>query len=241
MKKHSGGNAALRPHRFRVVAVSQPAPHLTQLHLEPVDGGGFTFRAGQFARVGFAGLKRRNLSIASRAGSTALEFLVRDRPDHGGNLFARLKPGDTAEVEGPFGKGFLREGHAGPILAAAGGSGVAPVKSIIETALMAGMTQPIHFYFGVRDEPDLYLESHFEELARKFTNLRFVPVLSEAANPRARRTGLVGEAVAADLPQLAGFKAYVFGPPPMVKSTVEMITALGIDPADIHTDDHEVT
>ena len=120
-------------------------------------------------------------------------------------------------------------------------AGVNTVKSIIETALKRGMTQPIHFYFGVRDEPDLYLESHFEELARTHKNLRFVPVLSEAANPRARRTGLVGEAVAADLPQLGGFKAYVFGPPPMVKSTVEMITALGIDPADIHTDDGSVT
>ena len=241
MKKHSGDNAALRPHRFRVVAIGQPAPHLTRLHLEPLEGGSFTFRAGQFAKVGFAGLRGRNLSIASRAGSTALEFLVRDRPHHGGNLFARLKPGDVAEIEGPFGEGYWREDHAGPILAAAGGSGVAPVKSIVETALMGGTTQPIHFYLGVRDEPDLYLEAHFEELARKHGNLRFVPVLSEAANPRARRTGLVGEAIAADLPQLAGFKAYVFGPPAMVKSTVETLAALGIDPADIHTDDHEVT
>lgn len=241
MKKQSGENAAMRPRRFRVVAIEQPAPHLTLIRLEPLDDGPLAFRAGQFARVGFDGIRARNLSIGSPAGSRVLEFLVRDRPGHAGNLFTRLKPGDTADVEGPFGGSFLREDHEGPILAAAGGSGVAPAKSIVETALMRGMTQPIHFYFGVRDEPDLYLESYFEDLARRHRNLHFVPVLSEAADPRARRTGLVGDAVAADLPQLAGFKAYVFGPPPMVKSTVEMIAALGIEAGDIHTDHDEVT
>jgi len=241
MTRQPKDSAASRPHRFRVTAVEQPALHLTLLRVEPVSGGAFAFRAGQYARVGFDGLRARNLSIACTPGGGSLEFLVRDRPHHDGNLFSRLKAGAMAEIEGPFGSGYLREDHAGPILAAAGGSGIAPVKSIVETALKKGMTQPIHFYFGVRDEPDLYLEAHFEELARKHKNLRFVPVLSEAANPRARRTGLVGEAVAADLPKLAGFKAYVFGPPAMVRSTVGMLRSLGVAAADIHTDDEGVT
>ena len=240
MTKRQKDSAALRPHHFRVTAVEQPAPHLTLLRLTPEAGEVFAFRAGQYARVGFHGLTPRNLSIASAPGTGILEFHVRDRPHHTGNLFSRLKPGDMAEVAGPFGEGYLRKDHWGPILAAAGGSGVAPVKSIIETALMTGVTQPIHFYFGVRDEPDLYLESHFEDLARRHENLRFIPVLSEAANPRARRTGLVGEAVAADLPQLSGFKAYVFGPPAMVKSTAQMLCALGIAPRDIHSDEETV-
>ena len=239
MTRQRKDSAASRPHRFRVTAVEQPAPHLTLLRVEPVEGGAFDFRAGQYARVGFDGLRARNLSIACAPGGATLEFLIRDRPHHAGNLFSWLKIGAMAEIEGPFGRGYLREDHAGPILAAAGGSGIAPIKSIVETALKKGMSQPIHFYFGVRDEPDLYLESHFEELARKYRNLRFVPVLSEAANPRARRTGLVGEAVAADLPQLAGFKAYVFGPPAMVKSTAATVRALGVAAEDIHTDEEE--
>ena len=239
MTREPKESAASRPHRFRVTAIEQPAPHLTLLRVEPIEGAGFDFRAGQYARVGFDGLRARNLSIASAPGGSILEFLIRDRPHHTGNLFSRLTAGALAEIEGPFGHGYLRDDHPGPILAAAGGSGIAPIKSIVETALKRGIAQPIHFYFGVRDEPDLYLESHFEELARRHRNLRFVPVLSEAANPRARRTGLVGEAIAADLPQLAGFKAYVFGPPAMVKSTVATLRALGVAAGDIHTDDEE--
>jgi CDP-4-dehydro-6-deoxyglucose reductase/ferredoxin-NAD(P)+ reductase (naphthalene dioxygenase ferredoxin-specific) len=99
------------------------------------------------------------------------------------------------------------------------------------------MTQPIHLYFGVRDEPDLYLESHFAELARAHRNLRFVPVLSKASKAQARRTGLLAEALAADFPALAGFKAYVFGPSAMVHATIRALRALGIEPGDIHTDE----
>jgi ferredoxin-NAD(P)+ reductase (naphthalene dioxygenase ferredoxin-specific) len=232
-----GGKPAQNGRRYRIAATSRPARHLTLASLTPADGAALSFRAGQYARVGFDGLPPRNLSIASAPGSPALEFHIRDRAGHGGDLFQRLKPGEEVVVEGPFGAGFWREDHAGPILAAAGGAGLAPVKSIIETALGRGMTQPIHLYFGVRDEPDLYLESHFDALARAHRNLRFVPVLSKVSKAQSRRTGLLAEALAADFPALAGFKAYVFGPGAMVHATIRALRALGIEPGDIHTDE----
>ena len=38
---------------------------------------------------------------------------------------------------------------------------MAPIKSIVETALARGVQQPIALYFGARAERDLYLEDHF--------------------------------------------------------------------------------
>ena len=76
-----------------------------------------------------------------------------------------LKVGDRCGSKGPSGTSYLRESHRGPIIAVAGGSGLAPIKSIVETALKKGMKQGIHLYFGVRDERDLYLEDHFKALA----------------------------------------------------------------------------
>lgn len=219
--------------RFRVVAIERPARHLTLARLAVPEDEPFSFRAGQYVRVGFDGKSPRNLSIASRPGQSVLEFHIRDVP----GLFEKLKPGEQATVEGPFGSGFLRENHEGPILAAAGGSGIAPVKSIIETALQSGMRQEIHLYFGVRDEPDLYLEADFESLARDFPNFHFMPVLSNGTNTATRRRGLVAEAITADFPTLASFKAYVFGPPAMVRATAHAFLARGISAIDIHSDE----
>ncbi len=153
-------------------------------------------------------------------------------------LFDRLAGGDTATVEGPFGEGWLREVREGPILAVAGGSGIAPLKSIVETALAKGMGQDIRLYLGVRTEADLYLEHHFQALARVHPNFRFTPVLSHPDGQTDLRTGLVSDAVAEDFARLGAWTAYVAGPPAMVRATVRVLTARGADPAHIHSDEH---
>ena len=221
---------------YRIARLEQPAHHLTLARLEPADEAPLAFLAGQFVRVGFDGFKAKDLSIANCPGESWLEFHIRDLPHRDGRLFERLAAGMSARVEGPFGKGFWREDFSGPTMLIAGGSGIAPIKSIVETALRKGVHQPIHLYFGVRGEADLYLESHFETLARKHTNLRFVPVLSEGAASE-RRQGMVGEALSADFAALAGWKAYVFGPPVMVEATTRVLCERGLASADIHTDD----
>ncbi len=86
----------------------------------------------------------------------------------------------------------LRQRHSGPILCIAGRSGLAPVKSIVETALDHGMKQPIHVYFGVPAERDLYLIEHFLALAERHPNLTFAPVLSEAKSAQYRSGFVAG-------------------------------------------------
>ena len=97
------------------------------------------------------------------------------------------------------------------------------------------MKQPIHVYFGVRAERDLYLTEHFQALAERHSNLTFAPVLSEAPSAQ-YRSGLVTQAVAEDLSDLDGWKAYVAGPPPMVDAAMEMAFALGLHRQDMHAD-----
>jgi len=120
-----------------------------------------------------------------------------------------LKLGDPVLVEGPFGSSYLREQHAGPILCVAGGSGLAPIKGIVDAVIAHGMKQPIHVYFGARSDPDLYLVDHFEGLAQQHPNLTFTPVLSDAPFGSRWRTGFVTDAIAKDLQDFDGWKAYV--------------------------------
>lgn len=236
MQAGANTGEAPRLRLYRIARIEQPAHHLTLARLEAADQAPLSFFAGQFVRVGFDGFKAKDLSIANCPGEPWLEFHIRDLPHREGRLIERLTAGMSARVEGPFGKGFWREGFSGPTLLVAGGSGIAPIKSIVETALRKGAREPIHLYFGVRNEADLYLESHFEMLARKHANLRFVPVLSEGEGSR-RRQGMVGEALSADFTALQGWKAYVFGPPVMVQTTTRVLCERGVAIADIHTDD----
>ena len=138
-------------------------------------------------------------------------------------------------VEGPFGASYLREAHRGPIIAVAGGSGMAPIKSVVERALQKALPQHIYFYFGVRSERDLYLHDHFARLAETHKNLHFIPVLSEGDSEE-RRQGLVHEAVAQDFDEFDGCKAYLAGPPVMVEAATKLFEQRGMRRIDIHAD-----
>jgi naphthalene 1,2-dioxygenase ferredoxin reductase component len=223
----------------RVAELSPLTHDIKRLVLAIEAGGPFTFSAGQYASLRFAGLPPRDYSMANRPDAAMLEFHVRRMGPGSASAYVaeKLKPGEEVIVEGPFGASWLREKHTGPILAIAGGSGLAPIKSIIETALAQGLRQPIHLYFGARDERDIYLEQHFRALASQHDNLHYTPVLSEPSARTARRVGFVHEAAAKDLADLDGAKAYLAGPPVMVEAATALLADhRGMRRQDIHAD-----
>jgi ferredoxin-NAD(P)+ reductase (naphthalene dioxygenase ferredoxin-specific) len=231
----------LRDLACTVVALEDLTHDIKLVRLAIRDGGPFTFAAGQYAAVSFAGLPPRDYSMANvpdRDGRGDIEFHIRHVAGGASSAHVArgLKIGDTVRVKGPYGTSFLREQHTGPILAIAGGSGLAPIKSIVETALSLDMRQPMNLYFGVRDERDLYLEQHFADLALRHANLRFIPVLSSPGGATERRTGFVHEAALADATSLDGAKAYLAGPPVMVEAASKLLEQRGLRREDIHAD-----
>ncbi|HUI18224.1 MAG TPA: 2Fe-2S iron-sulfur cluster-binding protein [Alphaproteobacteria bacterium] len=236
-----GDESAIHPWRrldCRVVALDQLTHDIKRVRLEVLAGGPFVFSAGQYARVAFRGQPARDYSMANGPTEATLEFHIRALADgRSSHYVARhLTLGEEVALEGPFGTSHWRPTHIGPVLAIAGGSGLAPIKSIVETALRHGVAQPIRLYFGVRDERDLYLEEHFAALARHHPNLGFIPVLSEPRRATRRRTGFVHDAVRADHASFAGWKAYLAGPPVMVEAASAMLGACGMAAEDIHAD-----
>ena len=234
--------------KCRVAGLEQATHDIRIVRLEILSGGPFSFSAGQYAQVKFAGLPARDYSMANRpdqlvTDQPGLEFHIRQLGGGTASVYAakQLKLGDPVSVDGPFGTSYLRALHTGPILAIAGGSGLAPIKSIVETALAQGMAQPIRLYFGVRDERDLYGEPEMAALEAAHPNFCFIPVLStpvlsEGGDSTARRTGFVHLAVAADLDDIDGMKAYLAGPPPMVEAAAALLAERGMRREDIHAD-----
>jgi naphthalene 1,2-dioxygenase ferredoxin reductase component len=228
------------PHRTstaEVVAIDDATHDIRRVRLA-IEGEPMEFAPGQYARLTFPGAPARDYSMASQPGEETLEFHVR-RVAGGvaSEIVANsLRVGDRVGIEGPFGSSYLRMRHEGPIVAIAGGSGLAPIKSIVNAALRGRMEQPIHLYFGARARRDLYMVDHFTRLAREHSNLSFVPTLSEVDAPGTLRTGFVSDAVAEDIEDCTGWKAYLAGPPAMVDAALAVLYGKGIRPEDIHAD-----
>ena len=235
----------------RVVALGFATHDVLRLRLAIESGGPFTFSAGQFAKLQFAFAPDtpRDYSMANRPDEPILEFHIRCIAGGvSGHIPSRLEPGDLVRISGPFGTSYLREQHPGPIIAIAGGTGLAPIRSIVATALDKALDRPLHVYFGVRSERDVYAEAELRAWEALHENLEVHVVLSEDAladagqiaasrsGAQRRRYGLVTDAVRADFPHFQGFQAYLAGPPAMVDAATELLSAGGVPTRDIHAD-----
>lgn len=200
-----------------------------------------SFSPGQFAMLQFKPGLERPYSMASVEGDELLEFHMRIVP--GGavseHLAHFLKPGDTARISGPLGTSYLRRNHDGPIVCVGGGTGLAPVLSITRATLAAGNRRPVHLYFGVRSEADLYGTHMLAGLQQRHPNLRVHIVVASGPSHAAHRTGLVPDAIYADWlgsRALRGFRGYVCGSPPMVDAVTAALVSKGLEPGYIYAD-----
>lgn len=223
---------------YRIVDAELATADIRILRMVRESGEPFRFRAGQYAAIGFRGMTPRDYSMASRPDEAILEFHI--RVEAGGDVSRvavhEVGVGERVRVHGPFGDAFLRDGHHGPILAVAGGTGLAPMLSIVETALRRDPMRTVRLYVGARRERDLYREERLRDLAGRYPGLRATIALSEPEAKAACRIGHLHEIIAADAIDPNGLKAYLAGPPVMVEAVSAVLTARGVAASDIHAD-----
>lgn len=218
-----------------VTAIEAMTHDIRLLRLKP--NKPLEFSPGQYAQLQFAPDLARPYSMAGLASDGELEFHLRLVPGGRvtGHVASALKVGDTVRVSGPLGAAYLRRRHEGPMLCVAGGTGLAPILSIVRGAMASGMRNPIHLYFGVRSPRDLYGVEWLAQLQREHPDLHVHLVLASGAGP-GQRAGLVTDAIAQDFATLAGWRAYLCGSPPMVEAATRLVTAKGVAPAQVHAD-----
>jgi naphthalene 1,2-dioxygenase ferredoxin reductase component len=224
----------------RVADIAFLTHDVMRLRFAIESGGPYTFSAGQFAKLQFAFAPDapRDYSMANAPSEDGLEFHIRVLSGGvSGQIRDALRVGDLVRISGPFGTSYLRERHDGPILAIAGGTGLAPIRSIVRAALDGGLPGPIHLYFGVREERDVYGEAELRDWQRSNPRLQVHVVLSETSGAAGnRRSGLVTEVVGRDFTDLIGFNAYLAGPPAMVDAASALLRERGMSGRDIHAD-----
>jgi CDP-4-dehydro-6-deoxyglucose reductase, E3 len=203
----------------RIAQVTPLAADVMQVFLRLPVVERLEFHPGQYLDILLDGGRRRSFSIASPPhDSDLLELHVRRVPGGGftDGLWSTTGVGSLLRMEGPIGQFVYREGSS-PVLMIAGGTGFAPLKSMLRHILERGIDRPIHLYWGARQAHDVYEEALVLEWVRRHPQLRFTAVLSEGAGTD-YRAGWVHEAVLADYPDLESFDVYAAGPPALIES-----------------------
>ncbi|MGO4813098.1 2Fe-2S iron-sulfur cluster-binding protein [Cupriavidus sp. 2MCAB6] len=196
------------------------------------------FSPGQYATLQFTPRHIRPYSMAVAHGADELEFHIRLVPDGRVTSYvaSELKVGDAIRVSGPLGTAYLRRKCDGPVVCIAGGTGLAPILSILRGMLDAGMRNPVHVYFGVRTQADVYGLEWLRELQARHAALHVHVVVAAAGDGDGFRGGVVTKAVADDWAHMGGWRAYLAGAPVMVDAASILLRQRGIDPEHIHAD-----
>lgn len=193
---------------------------------------------GQYMKVHLADGTTRNFSMASMSQGTGIDFHVRRIP--GGQftdaLLKHLRPGDKLDVELPHGSFFYRQQDYRPLLMVATGTGLAPIRSILESLLDDPDCPPVTLYWGMRTASDLYLNEELLAWESRLSRFKYIPVLSQPDGAWTHRRGRVQQAVADDFPDLSEHAIYMCGSPTMVTEARRDFIAIGANPAYVYAD-----
>jgi CDP-4-dehydro-6-deoxyglucose reductase len=205
------------------------------LRLPPTSS--LSFFPGQYIDVlGSEGL-RRSYSIANAPRADKLiELHVREVAEGAMSRywFEQAKVNDLLRLRGPLGTFFLREQAEKDLVFLATGTGIAPVKAILEGLEAQGESaQPrsISVYWGGRTPEDLYWST--ASLSRP---IRFTPVLSRADSDWPHARGHVQDALLADGPDLSRAVIYACGSDTMIHSAQALLHAAGLPKKNFHSD-----
>lgn len=219
-----------------VVALEDMTHDIKRLVLKPAKP--IEFSPGQYAQLQFTPEHVRPYSMAGLSDDGTFEFHIRLVPDGRvtGYVASQLKVGDAVKVSGPLGSAYLRRKHEAPMLCVAGGTGLAPILSILRGAIEGGMSNPIHLYFGVRSPKDVYGVEWLAKLERVHPQLKVHVVVSSGGDQATQRCGLVTQAIEQDLGDLDGWRAYLCGSPPMVEAASLLAKTKGVAPEHLYAD-----
>jgi Na+-transporting NADH:ubiquinone oxidoreductase subunit F len=149
-----------------------------------------------------------------------------------------MQVGDKITLTGPYGNFYLREETQRDVICIAGGSGKAPIRSILFYLRDKGMPRNVKYFFGAKTTKDLYYTEEFDELAAKFPNFKYIPALS-GSSPEEKwngEVGLITQVIDRMNGDLSNTEAYLCGSPGMINACVEVLRKHNISEDNIFYD-----
>ena len=229
-----------------IESISQLTHDIKGFRLKLPDEETVQFKAGQYMQFYTKPYDKiresvyRAYSIANvPSDNEAIELIIRQVPDGICTTYAhtQLSEGDQVKINGPYGDFYLR-GDCSEIIMIAGGSGMAPIKSIILDVLERGIDIKMNFFFGTVTKKDLYDLDYFENIAARHDNFQFIPALSKPA-PEDNwdgEVGLITEVVDRFIDDGSDMEGYLCGSPGMINACINVLATKSIPEEKVYYD-----
>lgn len=221
----------------RIDSLARLAPDVMEVVLRLPPASKLHYLAGQYVDVIWQGI-RRSYSIANyprNDGKLILQIRSIDQGVMSQYWFNQAKIDDLLRLEGPLGTFCLRTIEPANLIFLATGTGIAPVKALLEELADSCRStladKNIYVYWGGRNASDIYWEIAFHTL-----NLQFIPVLSRPTQGWAGRTGYVQQALLTDGVDLTDAVVYACGSDIMIHSSRDQLLNAGLHPKKFYSD-----
>jgi len=236
----------IREYQATITSVSEMTHDIIEYRFEFDDGEDISFKAGQYMQIEskpYGKVKEkatRAYSISSvPSDNKAFELIIRRVP--GGlcttYMHEHAKVGDKMRVTGPYGDFYTRD-DSDQYIFMAGGSGLAPIKSIVMDIVEKGLDKKMIFFFGAVTKKDLYHTDFFREIEEKYPDFKYIPALSNPApeDNWEGETGLVTDVMKRYVESGNGRHAYLCGSPGMINACIKVLTSIDFKESLIYYD-----
>ncbi|MDA9281301.1 FAD-binding oxidoreductase [Pseudomonadales bacterium] len=220
----------------RISSIDKVSKHIILVCLRLPPTSKFNILPGQYVDIiGPSGL-RRSYSVANHVTDNILEFHIGEveKGNLSGYWFGQAKINDLLRLNGPLGTFFLRSIKAQDVVFLATGTGIAPIKAMIESiTLLAPEEYPnsLTVFWGGRTLDDLYFDPSADHKL-----LRYVPVLSRSTIDWEGQKGYVQDAFLNERPDLSSCVIYACGSDKMIHSSREILVKSGLSEKNFFSD-----
>jgi len=230
----------VKQYEYSVVKNESITPSIKHLILRLPEGKEIDFKAGQYIQL-LAPKYKGNREEVYRAYSLAsspnqkneIELLIGFVPEGICTTYVHyhLDDKDKVTVVGPYGDFYYQDNDREMIMVAIG-TGMAPILSILRYMRENRITdRKVTFFFGAKDEEELFFDEEFQELEKELPKFRYIPSISRP-KPDAKWNGEVGrvtDTITKYIENGENKEAYLCGSPRMIDSVVDLLKEKGLE------------
>ncbi|MEJ2717965.1 MAG: 2Fe-2S iron-sulfur cluster binding domain-containing protein [Deltaproteobacteria bacterium] len=240
----------IKEFRARAAKIIDLTYDIKWFHLELIEPDTIEFKAGQYIQFQTPEYGNQSESVYRAysmcnvpSAKNRIELMVRLVPEGicTTYLFEYMKESDEVTFTGPFGEFYLRDSGR-PMICVAGGTGMAPIRSILRTMPREEIEKrrPV-FFFGARSRRDLFMLDEWREFERENPGFTFIPALSrpDQEDEWEGETGRITEVLTRHVDEDSDAEAYLCGSPGMLDACLSVLTQKGLPEDRIYYDKFE--
>lgn len=222
----------------KIQAINKLNDTVIEVSLRLPPNSNFEYNSGQYVNITKGTIKRSYSVANAHRESGVLTFLIK-KYENGlmsNYWFDEAKENDLLRIEGPIGSFFLRETEAENIIFLATGTGVAPIKAILESITESPkklLNKKIWIFTGARNQNDIFWQPN--EL-NEIPNLKYIPVLSRALEDWKGEKGYIQDILIKQNIPLENAQVYACGSNTMIESAKKLLIEKGLNKTNFFSD-----